>query len=172
MNLLLRASILLPLSLGSALAYAKSTDRNQPVAIDAGHQVGNFEENGRTVMSQGIVITQGTLEIQASAGEMTMKNGDPARAVFTGSPVTLKQQMDDGSPMVATANRLDYDLINDVITLTGNYTVKSPKGSNSGQKMVYNLKSGNMESGGDGSRVKTVIQPKSAGAPKKPEATK
>ena len=28
--------------------------------------------------------------------------------------------------------------------------------------MVYNTKSGNMQSGGDGTRVRTVIQPKSA----------
>ena len=47
-------------------------------------------------------------------------------------------------------------------------TVKSPRGSNSGQKMVYNTKTGNMESGGDGTRVRTVIKPKSA----QPQGTK
>ena len=62
--------------------------------------------------------------------------------------------------MTATADRLDYDVLNDVITLTGNYKVSSPKGSNSGQKMVYNTKTGAMQSGGDGTRVRTVIQPK------------
>ena len=50
------------------------------------------------------------------------------------------------------------DLINEVVTFIGNYTIKSPRGSNSGQKLVYNLRTGNMESGGDGTRVKTVIQ--------------
>lgn len=91
-----------------------------------------------------------------------MRDGVISRVVFIGTPVTLKQQMEDGSPMTATANRIDYDMIADIVTFTGNYTVKSPKGSNSGQKMVYNLKTGNMQSGGDGSRVRTVIQPKSA----------
>ena len=62
--------------------------------------------------------------------------------------------------------RQDYDLVNEIVTFTGNYTVKTPKGSNSGQKLVYNLRTGNMESGGDGTRVKTVIQPRAAGSTK------
>ena len=47
-----------------------------------------------------------------------------------------------------------------------------PRGSNSGQRMVYNTKTGSVKSGGDGTRVKTVIQPRSATTGSKPEATK
>ncbi|HEY0859862.1 MAG TPA: LptA/OstA family protein, partial [Pseudoxanthomonas sp.] len=68
----------------------------------------------------------------------------------------------------ATADRVEYDMTSETITFIGNYTVKSPRGSNSGQKMVYNTKTGNMESGGDGTRVRTVIKPKSA----QPQGTK
>jgi lipopolysaccharide export system protein LptA len=161
MNPILRASLLTVLALSMpVMAWAKSSDRNQPMSIDAGHQSGSIEGSGTTVMSGGVIVQQGTLDVRSDRGEITMRNDDIARVVFIGSPATLKQQMEDGSPMSATANRIDYDTINDVVTFTGNYTVKSPKGSNSGQKMVYNLKTGNMESGGDGTRVKTVIQPK------------
>ncbi len=97
-----------------------------------------------------------------------MNNGEISRAVFTGKQVKLKQQMDDGSWMDATADRVEYDMATETITFIGNYTVKSPRGSNSGQKMVYNTKTGNMESGGDGTRVRTVIKPKSA----QPQGTK
>lgn len=172
MNPSLRASFAaFALLLVPALGMAKSSDRNQPMNLDAGHQVGTFEGTGKYTMSNGVIVTQGTLDIRSSNGEVNMRDGEVTSVTFTGSPVTLKQQMEDGSPMSATANRVDYDMINDVVTFTGNYTVKSPKGSNSGQKMVYNLKTGNMESGGDGTRVKTVIQPKSAAA-KKPEGAK
>lgn len=167
-----RASLiaLAALLLVPALAMAKSSDRNQPMSIDSGGQSGSIEGSGTTVLSGGVIVQQGTLDIRSDRGEIVMRDNEISRVIFTGSPATLKQQMEDGSPMTATANKVDYDMVNDVVTFTGNYTVKSPKGSNSGQKMVYNLKTGNMESGGDGTRVKTVIQPKAAAA--KPAGSK
>ncbi len=159
----LRASaLLLPLLLACAAAWAKSSDRNQDMIIDAGHQNGSYEGNSKIVLSKGVTVTQGTLDIRSSTGEIFMNNGEISRAVFTGNQVKLKQQMDDGSWMDATADRVEYDMTSETITFIGNYTVKSPRGSNSGQKMVYNTKTGNMESGGDGTRVRTVIKPKSA----------
>ena len=167
MNPILRASALLAvLLLAPSLVLAKSSDRNQPMSLDAGHQVGSLEGNGTITMSGGVIVQQGSLDIRSQTGVVTMKNNDITRVVFTGSPVTLKQQMEDGGMMNATANRIDYDLVNEIVTFTGNYTVKTPKGSNSGQKLVYNLRTGNMESGGDGTRVKTVIQPRAAGSTK------
>ena len=164
MNPILRASFLVgALLLAPSVVLAKSSDRNQPMSLDAGHQVGSLEGNGTITMSGGVIVQQGSLDIRSQTGVVTMKNNDITRVVFTGSPVTLKQQMEDGGMMNATANRIDYDLVNEIVTFTGNYTVKTPKGSNSGQKLVYNLRSGNMESGGDGTRVKTVIQPRAAG---------
>ena len=167
MNPILRASFLVgALLLAPSVVLAKSSDRNQPMSLDAGHQVGSLEGNGTITMSGGVIVQQGSLDIRSQAGVVTMKNNDITRVVFTGSPVTLKQQMEDGGMMNATANRIDYDLVNEIVTFTGNYTVKTPKGSNSGQKLVYNLRTGNMESGGDGTRVKTVIQPRAAGSTK------
>ena len=167
MNPILRASFLVgALLLAPSVVLAKSSDRNQPMSLDAGHQVGSLEGNGTITMSGGVIVQQGSLDISSQTGVVTMKNNDITRVVFTGSPVTLKQQMEDGGMMNATANRIDYDLVNEIVTFTGNYTVKTPKGSNSGQKLVYNLRTGNMESGGDGTRVKTVIQPRAAGSTK------
>ena len=167
MNPILRASFLVgALLLAPSVVLAKSSDRNQPMSLDAGHQVGSLEGNGTITMSGGVIVQQGSLDIRSQTGVVTMKNNDITRVVFTGSPVTLKQQMEDGGMMNATANRIDYDLVNEIVTFTGNYTVKTPKGSNSGQKLVYNLRTGTMESGGDGTRVKTVIQPRAAGSTK------
>ena len=167
MNPILRASLLVgALLLAPSVLLAKSSDRNQPMSLDAGHQVGSLEGNGTITMLGGVIVQQGSLDIRSQTGVVTMKNNDITRVVFTGSPVTLKQQMEDGGMMNATANRIDYDLVNEIVTFTGNYTVKTPKGSNSGQKLVYNLRTGNMESGGDGTRVKTVIQPRAAGSTK------
>ena len=162
MNRALLASAALLLLLPLADAGAKSSDRNQAMTIDSGSQSGNMEGNGKTVLGGGVVVTQGTLEIRSAAAEIYTADGEVSRSVFTGKQVKMKQQMDDGTWMDAQADRVEYDMKTETITFIGNYTVKSDRGSNSGQRMVYNTKSGNMQSGGDGSRVRTVIQPKSA----------
>lgn len=151
-------------------ALAKQSDRNQPMDIQSDNQDGDFSDNGTTNLAGDVVITQGTLEVHADKGQIIRKDGDAVRGIFTGKQATLKQINDDGTPVNASADRIDYDIVNNVVTLTGNYKITSPKGSNAGERMVYNTKTGNMQSGGDGSRVHTVIQPKNK-APATPAAT-
>lgn len=171
MNRILRASLLVAIALSiPGIAWSKSSDRTQPIYLDSDKQTATMDGNGTSVWSGNVTLTQGTLNISAAHAELTQRNGDPVRAVFTGKPVTLKQQMDDGTTMTATADKVDYDLTTETITFIGNYTVTSPRGSNSGQRLVYNTKTGTMQGGGDGSRVRTVIQPRAAAA--KPAGTK
>ena len=173
MNPTLRASLLAVLALSMpAMAWAKSSDRNQPIYLDSNNQEGVMDGNSTNVWTGNVTLKQGSLDISAQRAELTQRNGDPSLAVFTGSPVKLRQQQDDGTWMDATASRIEYNMSTETITLIGNYTVKSPRGSNSGQRMVYNTKTGNVQSGGDGTRVKTVIQPKSANAAKPAGDTK
>lgn len=155
----LLAALLLP-----GMALAKSSDRNQPMTIDAGAQSGTFDGTGKTLLSQGVEIDQGTMELRSNEAELYMVDGEIVRAVFIGKQARLKQQLDDGTWMNATADRIDYDIKSDTLTLTGNYKVESERGSNAGQRMVYNISTGNMQSGGDGTRVRTVIQPKNKAA--------
>ncbi len=163
------ALLMLPLA-----ALAKTTDRNQPMNLEAASQDCNLmDDDGKCRFTGNVVITQGTLEVHADTADVFRKAGQIDRVVLTGKQATLKQIMDDGAPMNAKADNIEYRVAEDTIILTGNYTVDSPKGSNAGQRMVYNTKTGNMQSGGDGSRVRTVLQPKSAApTPAKPAAGK
>lgn len=172
MNPRLPISALLALSLAAAgaVAWGKSSDRNQVMYLDSDSQQGSMEGSGVNIWTGNVVLRQGTLDIRAQRAELHQRNGDPVRAVFTGKQAQLKQEMDDGTPIEMAADRIDYDLTTETVTLTGNYKVNSPRGSSSGQKLVYNLQSGNIQSGGDGSRVRTVIQPRQA--PPTPSADK
>jgi lipopolysaccharide export system protein LptA len=110
-------------------------------------------------------ITQGSLDIRAARAEITMRDGEAVRAVLTGGPVTLKQQMDDGTPMTARASMVDYDLKGETAVFTGNVEISQPRGTMNGNRVVYNLKTGNIESGGEGNgRVRMHILPKNAPA--------
>jgi lipopolysaccharide export system protein LptA len=103
------------------------------------------------------------LRINASRADITQRNGDPVRAVLTGSPVKLSQQLDNGTPMNAAASKVDYDLHADIVVFTGNVSIQQPSGSLSGQRVVYNMKTGQVTSGGQGSgRVKMRILPRNA----------
>ena len=150
-------------ALGTGPAAARSSDRNQPMDIQAGHQSGTVDYSQPTTLSGGVTIVQGTLHIDANRAVISFKDGEASQAVLTGNQAVLKQQMDDGTPMTAKADRIDYDMVADVVVLTGNYTVTTQRGSTSGQRLTYNLKSGQVDSGGqDGGRVKMRILPKSA----------
>jgi lipopolysaccharide export system protein LptA len=153
----------------SGTAAARDSDRNQPMNIESDRQEGTLDGNSVNVLSGNVTITQGTLDIRASRADIHQRGGDVVRAVLTGNQAVLKQQMDDGSPMTAKADRIDYDMTADVIVLTGNYTVTTPRGSTSGQRLTYNLKSGRVESGGDSGRVRMTIQPKATRTPSAPE---
>ena len=159
---LLSALVVVAVALPAA-AWARSTDRNQPMDIKAGRQEGTLDGNSVNVLSGGVAITQGTLDIQAARADIHQRGGDVVRAVLTGNQAVLKQQMDDGTWMTARADRIDYDMNTDVIVLTGNYTVNTARGSTSGQKMTYDLKTGRVESGGEGNGPVTLrILPKTA----------
>ena len=153
--------VLLAGALCPSLGWAKASDRNQPMTIDStGSDCNLVGENGKCRFTGNVVITQGTLEIHADAADIIQKNGETDRVVLTGKQATLKQQMDDNTWMNARADTLDYSIASETIILIGNYKVESERGSNSGQRMTYNTRTGAMQSGGDGTRVRTVIQPK------------
>lgn len=165
------AAVLALSLLAPAAGFAKSTDRNENMNIESGAQTGVLTGDGKTVLSQGVTITQGSLDIRSAEAEIHMKDSEAVRAIFTGKQAKMKQQLDDGTWMDAVADRIDYDIKTEIITLTGNYKVTSARGTNAGQRMVYNTRTGEMNSGGDGSRVRTVIPPKNKNPAAAPAAT-
>ena len=156
----LASTALLAAALVPALAWGKATDRNQPTDIVSDSNNCSFADNGKCRFNGNVVITQGTLEIHADTADLIRKDGEIERVLLSGKQATLKQQMDDGTWMDARADGMDYNINSEVIVLTGNYRIESERGSSSGQRMTYNTRSGNMQSGGDGTRVRTVIQPR------------
>ena len=161
MKILYAAAFALALLVPGFAAQARTDDRNKEMTIESDAQSGSFLGDGVITLSRNVIITQGTLEIRANQADIHMKGGEAVRAVFTGKQATMKQELDNGSKMNAQADKIDYDIKGEIIVLTGNYKVVSAQGTNTGQKMTYNTRTGEMNSGGDGSgRVRTVIPPK------------
>lgn len=156
----------------SPLAIAKKSDRNQAMDINAGNAVGSLDDSTPTILSGGVVIDQGTLHAESSRAEIHSRGGDPSRVVLTGSPAKLSQQMDDGSKMNAVASKIDYNVTTDTVVFTGKVDIKQPRGTLSGERVVYNMSTGQVTSGGEGNgRVNMRIMPKNAAPAEKKAAS-
>lgn len=148
----------------SPVALARKSDRNQPMDVTAGKQQGSLDDATPTVLSGGVTIDQGSLHAESSRAEISTRRGEISRVVFSGSPARLQQVLDDGSPMNAAANRIDYNVDNETVVFTGDVVIKQPRGTLSGERVVYNMASGQVTSGGEGNgRVRMRILPKDAG---------
>ena len=144
-------------------ADARTSDRNQPMDIEAARSDCGLGENATCTFTGNATITQGTLRIVAEKAVVVQAAGKPSRAQFSGG-VTLQQEIDDGDKIDARSANVDYDMRNEVIVFTGNVTITQNRGSLSGERVVYNLKTGQLESGGNGGgRVKMRILPKQGG---------
>jgi lipopolysaccharide export system protein LptA len=152
----------------ASTAGARSNDRSQPMDAEANQNTCTLGDAGQCVMTGNVQINQGSLDINAAKATVFRAGGDISRALLSGSPVVLKQQMDDGTPMTAHASNVDYNLSTDVVIFTGDVVIQQPRGTMSGQRVVYNLKTGSVDSGGEGNgRVKMRIMPRNV-----PAATK
>ena len=160
-----RIAFIALLAISPTVALAQSDDRNQPMNIEADHAVAALESSDPTTLTGNVVITQGSMKVEAEKGVLYPRQGEIARAVFDGAPVKLNQKMGDGTPMDAVAQGVDYDLDTDTVVFTGAVVINRPGDVLQGERVVYNLATGQINaSGPEGSRVKLRIAPKAKAA--------
>ena len=157
-------SLMLLAALLPGAAAAKTSDRNQPMDVEADRTDADIGDNGEAVLTGNVKITQGTLEVGSDRATIYRKGGEIDRVVLTGGPATLKQVADNGETMTAHAKQIVYYTQNqDLIVLTGGVVIDQPRGTLRGETVKYDLKTGRLDGGGDGARVKMRINPKSGG---------
>lgn len=153
------ALLALALVVPAPSGHAASRDRDQPMEIDAEDFDGILADDSTLKLRRNVRIVQGSLDIQADAADVSTRGGEIARVVLTGGPARMRQVDDAGQPMTARAQRIDYDLSGNSVVLTGGVEIEQPRGNLSGERVVYDLDSGQINAGGEGGRVRMVIQP-------------
>lgn len=154
----------LALATGGA-AWAKSSDRNQPMDIHSNATNCSIGDNDPCVFTGNVRIVQGTLDIRAAKADVRRGGGDIQRVLLSGSPVRMTQALDDGGTMNARASNVDYDMPNETVVFTGNVQIEQPgRGGMSGPRIVYNMRTGQVQGGGSesGGQIRTRILPKGA----------
>lgn len=140
---------------------ARSSDRHQPIDISADASVMEQAAGQPSLLSGNVVITQGSLVINSAKGSVYVNGGEVTRVVLSGSPVRLRQTLDNGEPLIVNANTADYNLRTDTVVLSGNVRISQPSGNLSAPQATYNMSSGRFESKATtGGRVRMRFVPK------------
>lgn len=97
--------------LGSLLAtpcIALPDDRQQPISIESDYAERN-EKTGRTVYRGNVVISQGSVLIEADEIILHLENNKISRIECTGKPASYQQKPAlEGATMIARADHIDY----------------------------------------------------------------
>lgn len=142
------------------IAGAKSTDRQQPMDISADNMDSLLTDTSESSIAGNVVISQGTLKIEADKALVTRVKGEITKVTLLGSSARLQQTNDNGDTMRASAKEIVYFLGNDQIHLKGGVVIDQARGSMRGESIRYDIKSGRLTGGNDGNRLQMRILPK------------
>ncbi|UXZ05031.1 lipopolysaccharide transport periplasmic protein LptA [Moraxella nasicaprae] len=144
------------------IASALPSDANQPIRLLADRAT-YVEKTGVTTYSGNVTIEQGTLKIAADnlTVNLNPSNRSINSVVATGRPATLQQVVSQEKGLAkGQANRIDYNAVTGIVTLTGNAKLTQAGSSFAGNTIRYSLKLGDVEANaGGGQRVELVFPP-------------
>jgi len=153
---LLLSSLLLPLG----VANSATVDIDKQITIKAKRQATDLKNKIASYLDD-VLITQGSLSISADVVRVISKaDSDHKVYIATGKPAIFKQLLDNGQPINLQADEIRYDEAKHLITISGNASVSQEGSLVSGNKIVYNTLTEqlNAESNSEES-VTTILQP-------------
>ena len=170
------AALIISLSINTH-AWALSTDKNQPIEIQA-DSAELDDKKGVTVYHGNVVVTQGS--IRMTGDTMTVhytKDQDLETVIMEGHPATYRQLPDKSEVYdEAEALRMEYYGLKNLIVLIDNAQVKQEEFRFSGNRIEYDTKLSQIKARGkpsqetpvteentpsqEDNRVKIIIKPK------------
>ena len=157
-----RRLLKLLLLLVSTPLWALKTDREQEMTVNSD---GGFAEGGHAELTGNVKIDQGSLKIRAAHAVVDSKNGEVERVVFSGTPATLRQEIENQGLMNAEAANIDYRLSEDKVVLSGDVRIERPTGTMRTERVTYFIKTGLLDAGDQAGGVTMTIKPKTANKP-------
>lgn len=136
------------LGFASSGALALSTDREQPLVIEAG--AAEADNRARVTVYRGdVVITQGTLRITGDTVWIHFDDSNTiTKAISVGKPAKFRQRPDDKEQdMTADADRMEYHADQDLILLLGNARYGEGDDKITAQRIVYDSRRGRVKAG-------------------------
>ena len=135
-------------------ALAVTGDTDQPIHIESDTQSLDMQGN--------VVMTQGTIKINADKVVVTRPGGEQGKEIIDGygNPATFYQMQDNGKPVKGHASHMHYELAKDLVILTGNAYLEQLDSNITGDQITYLVKEQKMQASSEkGKRVTTVLVP-------------
>ncbi|AXI02674.1 lipopolysaccharide transport periplasmic protein LptA [Aquirhabdus parva] len=151
----------------SQYVYALESDHDQPVHLEADRAVYN-QQTGVTVYTGNVVITQGTIRLQADSVIANLDQNKSIKDVTaTGKPAKFQQKINPDKGIVyGEGDQVFYDAKSSQVTLTGNAKLNQDGSSFVGNTLRYGMTQGDIEGNGNAQqRVQMVIPPSATRTP-------
>lgn len=141
-------------------AQAANIDASQEILIKAKRQAADLKNKIASYLDD-VVITQGSLTINADLVQViSQANSTDKIYVAKGNPAKFQQKLDDGSPIVLEADEIRYEPALNTIIIKGNAKLSQEGSQVSGNKIVYNMLTEQLEAEGNlTDSVTTILQP-------------
>lgn len=140
---------------------ADAADRavEPPIVIDSENSASDLR-SGVTRFSGNVTITRGPMRVNADEGVVRQVDGEMTEIELTGEPTTWADTLDDGTVVTGRAERIHFDIVDNVVTLTGDALLQHEQGRYTGDELVYDLDTESLAGRGtNGNRVRVVIEP-------------
>lgn len=157
-----KPGFILALCLLPSIGWALSTDRNQPMLIEADRAELN-DADGVSIYRGNVKVTQGTLVLTGETMTVYNKGNDVNKVIMDGKPATYKQRPDDKDQDVrARALRMEYTINPEYIILLKEAEVEQEGNTLHSERIEYDVANDKVNAGTDkpNDRVRIVIQPK------------
>ena len=152
------------LALIAAPAWAAKIDLEQEIVIKSKRQAGDLKNKIASYLDD-VEITQGTLVIKADLVQVySQEDHETETYIAKGQPAIFEQQLEDGSIVHLEADEIKYQPLISTITISGNALLRQAGSEVSGDKIVYNTLTEQLEAeGGSDQAVTTILKPKAKG---------
>jgi len=155
--------LILALALTPGLAWALSTDRQQPIDLTADHKITKYQE-GISIYTGNVRLDQGSLHVEAE--RMTFHTDDAGqveRMIAEGQPARFRQVTDDGLEVRGRGLEIEYRMSSSMLFIRDNGVLHYGEDVLESDRIRYNTETEILEAGeeerGD-SRVHITIQPR------------
>ena len=160
------ATFLIFLTVGlfvSIVALALPDDRQQTISIESDSAERN-QKTGLTVYSGNVIISQGSILIEADQITLHYQGSKISRIECTGTPASYQQKpQTEGAMLVARAEHIDYLLADDKIILKRNAVLSRNGTIVKGDSIDYDMKNETWKAKGNDlgeqKRIQLVIPP-------------
>src|SRR6056297_2439346 len=129
-----------------------------PIIIDSDTNQYDLR-SGVTRFSDNVTIQRGAMLVNADEGVVHQADGRITLVELFGSPTTWRDRLDDGSIVEGKADQIEFQVIENVVTLSGNARIRHEQGEFTGNQLVYDLDTESLSGrGSDGNQARVVLE--------------